>query len=137
MPALHPRPEQQKAFIEDTHDGPIVMVNLLKFRDQAAYGEGDPEFGEAISGADAYARYGAEVVKLSADPDIGVQFIFLGQAKRSVIGDGDWDSVALAKYPSRMHMARMLADARYQAALRHRTAGLLHQDLIETLASLS
>ncbi|MEM1105985.1 MAG: DUF1330 domain-containing protein [Pseudomonadota bacterium] len=136
MPALQPTSQQLKSFIDEAYDGPIVMVNLLKFRAVAAYQEGDPEYGEEISGAEAYARYAAGVAELSADPNIGITFVYLGAAQRFLIGEGDWDQVALARYPSRKHMAQMMADPRYQAAHRHRVAGLLHQDLIETHASL-
>lgn len=132
MPALQPTGEQLKSFVDDPHDGPIVMINLLKFRDKALYGEEDPEFGEGLTGREAYARYGAGVAALSSDPQIGITTLHVGRTARFLIGEGDWDTVAIAQYPSRKHMARMMADPRYQAAHRHRAAGLLHQDLIET-----
>lgn len=132
MPALQPTGEQLKTFVSDPHDGVIVMINLLKFRDRAIYQESDPEHGEDISGREAYARYGAGLVELTADPEIGITTLHVGQAERFLIGEGDWDMVAVAQYPSRKHMARMMADPRYQAVHRHRAAGLLHQDLIET-----
>lgn len=132
MPALQPTTEQITAFTKDGHDGPIVMINLLKFREKAVYQPDDPEYGDEISGAEAYARYGAGVAKLASDPEIGIEFVYSGPAARFLIGEGDWDMVAVARYPSRVHMARMMRDERYQKAHRHRAAGLLHQDLIET-----
>ena len=51
-------------------DGPIVMINLLKFKDRAEYAESDPEQGDDISGFEAYQRYGAGVAKLTSDPEI-------------------------------------------------------------------
>ena len=132
MPALQPTTDQITRFTKDDHDGPIVMINLLKFKDRAAYAESDPEHGDDISGAEAYARYGAEVGKLGADPEIGIKMVYFAKAFGFLIGDGDWDAVALARYPSRAHMARMMRDPRYQQAHRHRVAGLQHQDLIET-----
>lgn len=132
MPALQPTTDQISRFVKDEHDGPIVMINLLKFRDKAAYQPGDPEHGDGASGEEAYARYGAALAPLTADPEIGVTPIYSAPAARFLIGEGDWDMVVLARYPSRAHMARMMRDERYQAAHRHRAAGLLHQDLIET-----
>ncbi|MBR9835464.1 MAG: DUF1330 domain-containing protein [Alphaproteobacteria bacterium] len=132
MPALQPTTEQISRFTKDDHDGPIVMVNLLKFRERAQYAPDDPEHGDDISGAEAYARYGRGVAELTSDPQIGVTTIYAGPAAGFLIGEGDWDMVILARYPSRAHMARMMRDPRYQAAHRHRAAGLLHQDLIET-----
>ena len=135
MPALQPTTEQITAFTKDSHDGPIVMINLLKFREAAEYQPGDPEYGDEITGAEAYARYGAGVAELRGDPQIGIEFVYSGPAARFLIGEGDWDMVAVARYPSRAHMARMMRDERYQKAHRHRAAGLLHQDLIETRPS--
>lgn len=132
MPALQPTTDQISRFTKDQHDGPIVMVNLLKFRERAEYKPEDPEYGDDISGAEAYQRYGADVSKLTEDPEIGITTIYSGKTAGFLIGEGDWDMVLLARYPSRAHMARMMRDPRYQSAHRHRVAGLLHQDLIET-----
>lgn len=55
---LHPSPEQGKAFFSAEDDGPMCMVNLLKFKDKADYPDGaEPE----LSGRDAYLRYGAGI----------------------------------------------------------------------------
>ncbi len=131
MPAKQPDTEQMRAFAKDPHDGPIVMLNLLKFRETADYQPDDPEYGDKISGEAAYDRYGAELMTF-ADADMGVETLYAGDAARFMIGSGDWDRVLLVRYPSRQHMLKMLSDERYTAAHRHRDAGLLHQDLIET-----
>ena len=34
---VHPSPEQAKAFFSGDEDGPMCMVNLLKFKDKASY----------------------------------------------------------------------------------------------------
>ena len=132
MTAKHPTPEQMTAFAEDDHDGPVVMINLLKFRDKAKYREKDPEHGDDISGQDAYARYGKELSAFTGEPQIGLKVLYGGPVARFYIGEGDWDRVIVVRYPSRAHMMRMTSDPRYQAAHRHRDAGLAHQDLIET-----
>ena len=55
---IHPSPDQAKASFGGAEDGPMCMVNLLKFKDQATYPDGsEPE----LSGRDAYLRYGAGV----------------------------------------------------------------------------
>ena len=43
-----------------------------------------------------------------------------------------WDSVAVARYPSRKAMLKMMMDADYQESEKHRSAGLLGQLNIET-----
>ena len=135
MPALQPDTEQMTRFAKDAHDGPVVMVNLLKFHERAQYSEDDAEHGEDISGAKAYDRYGKGLEALAADPQIGLEVLYGGSAHGYLIGGGEaWDRVLVVRYPSRQHMLRMMRDPRYQEAHRHRVAGLKHQELIETHA---
>ncbi|MEQ8558991.1 MAG: DUF1330 domain-containing protein [Henriciella sp.] len=133
MPALQPTTDQMRTFAKDAHDGPIVMVNLLKFHDKARYKDSDPEKAENLTGEQAYNRYGKGLEALSSDPKIGLKVLYAGEVNRFLIGgDEDWDRVLVVLYPSRQHMLTMMRDPRYQEAHRHREAGLKHQDLIET-----
>lgn len=135
MPALQPNTDQMRDFAKDEHDGPVVMINLLKFKPKAEYKPEDPEHGDDITGEEAYNRYGKGLESLSSDPKIGLKAIYAGKAYRFLIGgDEDWDRVLVVHYPSRQHMLTMMRDPRYQEAHRHREAGLKHQDLIETRA---
>jgi uncharacterized protein (DUF1330 family) len=43
-----------------------------------------------------------------------------------------WDSVAIARYPSRKAMLEMMMSSDYQESEKHRSAGLLGQLNIET-----
>ena len=54
MNNISPDPDRFAKLIEE-HPGPIVMLNLLKFKDKAQ--------GEEGTGAEAYGRYGSRVVK--------------------------------------------------------------------------
>ncbi|WP_018146543.1 DUF1330 domain-containing protein [Henriciella marina] len=133
MPALQPDTEQMTRFAKDEHDGPIVMINLLKFKDKAEYGPDDPEVSEGLTGEEAYNRYGEGLVALGNDPQIGLKQIYGGTGAGYLIGGGEeWDRVLVVHYPSRQHMLRMMRDPRYQKAHRHREAGLKYQELIET-----
>ncbi|MEO0882891.1 MAG: DUF1330 domain-containing protein [Pseudomonadota bacterium] len=127
--AIEPTTEQTAAFLNRDQDETIVMVNLLKFKDKATYAEGTAEHGEDVSGAAAYMRYGVEVNKILAK--IGATPLFAGAAPNMMIGEGDWDMVALVRYPSRAAMIGMTQSAEYQAIHHHREAGLDHQDLVE------
>ena len=54
-----PNEEQMKGFMAPGHDQPIYMLNLLKFKTHAEYADGrDTD----LTGAEAYAIYGSEVV---------------------------------------------------------------------------
>lgn len=128
---LHPEPAQAAAFFGASDDGPICMVNLLKFRDKAAYADGsEPE----LSGRDAYLRYGAAVLACLAA--VGGKARFSGMVSDVLLGEVEelWDMVAIAEYPSRMAMLQMVQSPEYQAITHHRDAGLAGQLNIATKA---
>ncbi|MEL6387705.1 MAG: DUF1330 domain-containing protein [Pseudomonadota bacterium] len=130
MPAMQPTQDQLTAFLGANMTEPVCMVNLLKFRDKAAYAEGTSEAAEGLTGLEAYARYGAGVTEVFQH--IGAKMIFGAPVARFMIGEGDWDTVAMVWYPSRQTFIEMPQREDYQAIHYHREAGLLHQDLIET-----
>lgn len=58
---VSPNEEQMKGFFEPGSQGPIYMLNLLKFKEKAEYADGRET---DLTGAEAYALYGAEVSKI-------------------------------------------------------------------------
>lgn len=128
---LHPSPEQAMAFFQSEDDGPMCMVNLLKFRDKAQYADGsEPE----LSGREAYMRYGAAVQACLAA--VGGSARFTGSVSDLLLGEVEelWDMVAIAEYPSRAAMLQMVQSPEYQAITKHRDAGLAGQLNIRTKA---
>ena len=128
---VHPTAEQAAAFFSAEEDGPMCMVNLLKFRDKAAYADGsEPE----LSGREAYLRYGAGVQACLAA--VGGRSRFSGLVTDLMLGDVEelWDMVAIAEYPSRAAMRQMVQSPEYQAITKHRDAGLAGQLNIRTKA---
>ncbi len=112
-------------------DGPIVMVNLLRYRDQTDYGAGSSE--APCSGREAYhERYAAEVVALIQAA--GGRPIWFGRASFAPLAPkGErWDEIVLVEYPSRRAFLEMVTSPAYQAIARHRSAALLDSRLIET-----
>lgn len=130
MTATQPTPDQAGAFMARAGDTPVSMVNLLKFKEKATYEAGTPEAGENLTGREAYARYGAEVAKILAK--LGAKTLFAGPAHGMLIGEGDWDMVAIVEYPNRAVMLGMGTSEDYQKIHYHREAGLAHQLLIDT-----
>ena len=66
-----PSQEQIAGFMEPGHDGPIYMLNLLKFKEKAEYSDGrDTD----LTGAEAYAIYSEEVVEHLANVGGGLMF---------------------------------------------------------------
>ena len=121
--------EQMKGFLEGDVDTPIHMVNLLKFKEKAEYADGRET---ALTGAEAYASYGAEVQAHLAK--VGGKGIFSGQVSRLMLGEVEdlWDMVAIATYPSKTAMLTMITDPDYIESAKHRAAGLEGQLNIET-----
>ena len=128
---IHPTPEQAKAFFSSAEDGPMCMVNLLKYKEKAEYADGsEPE----LSGRDAYLRYGMGVQACLAA--VGGSGRFTGFVTDLMLGEVEelWDMVAIAEYPSRAAMLQMVQSPEYQAITKHRDAGLAGQLNIRTKA---
>ena len=125
---VSPSKEQMQGFAAPGHDDPIYMLNLLKFKENAEYEDGRET---ELTGAEAYAIYGAEVVGHLAK--VGGAPMFSARVERLMLGEVEelWDSVAIAMYPSRKAMMEMLSSPEYQASTVHRTAGLAGQLNIE------
>jgi len=128
--AVVPNADQLAGFAEPGGEGPIYMVNLLKYRDKAAYDDGrDTD----LTGQQAYGLYSAEVAKLILE--VGGELKFGASVERLMLGEVEelWDTVAIAMYPSRAAMLEMMQKPRYQEIAVHRTAGLAGQLNIETV----
>lgn len=127
--AVFPSPEQAAAFFGGVEDGPFVMVNLLQFKPLAEYPDGSDA---ALTGREAYARYGAAVQACLAA--VGGRQVFAGAVTELMLGTAGelWDMVALAEYPSRAAMMAMVQSPDYQAIEKHRMAGLAGQLNIRT-----
>lgn len=114
---------QMESFFAVAEDGPIAMVNLLKFRARAEYPDGD----RGLSGVEAYMLYGREVMKLIAAH--GGRFVYGGRITGILVGEVEeqWDSFALVHYPSNAAFQAMTVSEEYQQIVHHRAAGLAGQ----------
>ena len=133
--SIDPTADQVRALRDVPDDRPVTMVNLLKFRAQARYEDGEEA---PCSGREAYARY-----KTAFTETVGAvsqaQVVFQGPVQQVFIGvagqpETDWDEVLVVRYPSRRHFLAMMADATYREALRHRYAGLERTVLLQCKA---
>lgn len=133
--AIQPTPDQIARYLAVERDGPVVMVNVLRFK-RTSTGEagagGEP-------GAAEYARYG-EVARRTVEA-VGGRFLWAGRVEALVIGDDDtdtYDMVALVEYPTRQAILEMTQRPDYQEGHRHREAGLECQLLLacETVESV-
>ena len=130
--SIDPTADQVRALRDAPDDQPITMVNLLKFRAQARYEDGDEV---PCTGREAYAHYKhafTQTVGAVSQAKVmfsgPVQQVFIGQAGSP---ESDWDEVLVVRYPSRKHFLAMMADPTYREALRHRYAGLERTVLLQ------
>ncbi len=103
-------------------DGPIWMVNLMKYREVADYSEYRGEDAPVgISGRRADSLYSP----LDVLNDIGAEVAFFGDVVDQFFNpDPQWDRVAVIKYPSRHDYITMLERPDYLALHHHKEAGL-------------
>lgn len=88
--------------------GPVVMVNLVRFRERSLDGNG--------TGWDAYSRYSKGDMPLLKK--VGATILWAGHVEGAALGDlGDhrWDWVVLAHYPSRVAFLEMMTSPEYAA----------------------
>ena len=121
---------QIEALREKGPDGPIFMVNLLKFKDRAEYEDGR---ATTLTGREAYQIYGRAVTQIL--PKFGGQAVFAADVSFLSLGRVEelWDEIAIAAYPERSAMVRMSFSPEWREASVHRTAGLKGQLNIESL----
>lgn len=126
---VNPNADQMAGFMDSSVEGPIAMVNLLKFKEKAEYSD---ERETDLSGVEAYGIYAQGVAKTLAM--VGGKMLFFGNVSRLMLGEVEelWDQVAIAQYPSRAAMLEMMQLPEYQAIHLHRDAGLAGQLNIET-----
>ena len=125
--AIYPDKEQIEELMKGPADQPVVMVNLLKFKQRADESEGE------ASGQVAYGRYAEQMRKVVESQ--GGRFIWAGRVDSKVIGeDGDpeFDVVALVEYPSRQKFLEIVGSQKVREIGEHRSAGLEMQWLIAT-----
>lgn len=99
-------------------DGPIWMVNLMKYRETADYTDGRDS---SISGREADDLY-APVDVLA---DIGAEIVFAADVDQQLLGDEPhWDRVAIVKYPTRRSFIDMQSRSDFQDKHVHKEAGM-------------
>ena len=109
--------EQLKA---SDDDGPVTMLNLVKYRTRALDGDG--------SGRDAYERYTAKAKDYVESR--GGKVLWAGVVAEPALQDGmkddevDWDWAVLVYYPNRAAFLDMVESPDYLRANEDRLSGI-------------
>jgi uncharacterized protein (DUF1330 family) len=132
---VDPTREDMALFRDLPSDRPIAMINLLRFRETAAYPADHPDHAGTRTGAEAYAAYG----RTAAPPfsRAGGKQVWLGRPEMTLIGPRDeaWDLAFIAWYPSGEAFGAMLRDPEYRTAVVHRQAAVADSRLIRCFPS--
>ncbi len=122
---VDPTTAQFKEFMALDEPGPIWMLNLVRFRAEAAY-----EDGRVATGAEAYRAY--SVASAPFFLAVGGRIVWAGDPRVVVIGPEEerWDTAFVAEYPDAAAFGGMVTNADYQSILYHRRAAVEDSRLI-------
>jgi len=99
-------------------DGPVWMVNLMRYRDRAVYADGRDSSLTGREADDRYAPFGPFRT-------VGAELVFLSDVEAQLVGDDQqWDRVAVVRYPSRRSFVEMQELPEYVELHEHKDAGM-------------
>ena len=108
--AVDPRGADLKRYLAEDPGGPVVMLNLLRFK--------------ADGGRERYLEY-VEHFRATATPH-GAEVLYVGDGSTALVAEEGqaWDAVLLVRYPSRQAFSDMVRDPAYSAGTHLRTEAL-------------
>ena len=117
--AVDPRGGDLKRFLAEDPGGPVVMLNLLRFRPDG--------------GRERYDEY-VDHFRRTAAP-FGAEVVYAGTGSTALVAeDGQaWDAVLVVRYPSRQAFSDMIRDPEYGAGTHLRTSALTEAVLQATV----
>jgi uncharacterized protein (DUF1330 family) len=98
-----------KRFLADDPGGPVVMLNLLRFKP---------------GGRASYEQYADEIRPFLAE--LGAHVVYVGDCSTALVAPDEhrWDAVLVVEYPSRGAFSAMVANPDYQRITGLRTEAL-------------
>ena len=107
--SVDPTGRDLKHFLADDPGGPVVMLNLLRYKD---------------GGRAGYEEYARRIQPFL--DEIGAKVLYVGDLSTVLVApkDHDWNAVLLVRYPSRQSFSSMVADPNYQKITGLRTESL-------------
>jgi hypothetical protein len=122
---LEPTQELGRAFMMRGLTGPVVMLNLLRFREHADYSE-HPELkpDTPISGREAYQLYYDHTLPFLQKA--GGEVIYQGDGGQLLIGPSDvrWDVAMLVRHRSVDDFMAFASNEAYMGGMGHRLAAI-------------
>jgi len=121
---INPTPESMAELA--AVDGPVIMLNLLAFREMAIEGS----VADGMTGQAAYQEYGRRVLALG-DVFTG-DVVTTAPGAAMVIGPEDkhWDEMLVVRYSNVAAFVDMITNPAYQEVVKWRTAAIADSRLI-------
>ena len=118
--AVDPTGADLKRFMAEDPGGPVVMLNLLRFKP---------------GGRPSYDEYARRIVPFV--DEVGAEVVYFGDCSTQLVAPDAhrWDAVLLVRYPSREAFSRMVANPAYQEITALRTEALEEAVLEATMPS--
>jgi len=108
-------------------DGPVWMVNLMKYRPVADYVDGRATTLTGQEADDIYAPFEAMAA-------VGAELVFVADVDTQLLGDAPaWDRVAVVRYPTRRAFVDMQNLPTFAASHVHKDAGMEQTIVIATV----
>jgi uncharacterized protein (DUF1330 family) len=106
---VDPSGRDLKQFLADDPGGPVVMLNLMRFKGGSR---------------DSYEEY-ARRIRPFLD-ELGAEVVYAGDCSSVLVAPDshEWDAVLLVRYPSRQAFSSMVANPDYQEITGLRTEAL-------------
>lgn len=99
-------------------DGPVWMVNLMRYKQRAEYADGRETTLTGREADDEYAPFGP----LAA---VGAEIVFVADVEDQFIGEEPtWDRIAVVRYPTRASFIEMQRREDFRKAHEHKEAGM-------------
>jgi uncharacterized protein (DUF1330 family) len=107
---VDPTPDGIRAFVAEDPGGPVVMLNLLRYRPDG--------------GRERYGEYSVAVLPFLQG--VGGEVLYAGECSTALVAPSGhaWDSMLLVRYPNRQAFLDMVMDPDYQGITHLRTEGL-------------
>ena len=116
MSSISPSGDAIAALAASSDHGPVVMLNLLKFK--------------RGGGSRAYSKY-SDAFQTVLERH-GGRLLYLGRGAELLVGDESWDAVALVEYPSRQVFLEVISKPEYAEMAKFREDGLERTVLMAT-----
>ena len=125
---IHPTDDQLKQVLKSRVEGPIVMINLLKFKSVEGSTEGAQK---------TYRKYMMSTARFL--DGVGGRLLWSGSPQFVVIGDerDSWDQALLVEYPSRKAFLKLLSNPDYQKVHELREQALESSALIMSVSDVN